>query len=48
MALTVILEIAMWGGFAGVIILVVWSIIHVTLSMTSLMNQTPKQVSKNI
>ncbi|MDT3699170.1 MAG: hypothetical protein RO469_07040 [Thermincola sp.] len=43
MGLTVILEIAMWGGFAGVIILMVWSIIHVTLSMTGLMGETSKE-----
>lgn len=48
MALTVILEIAMWGGFAGVIILVVWSIIHVTLSMTNLMSETSKQHQSSV
>ena len=47
MDLTTILEITMWGGFGGVIILMLWSIIHVVLSMTSLMDETKQQVSKS-
>lgn len=48
MGLTVILEIAMWGGFAGVIILMLWSIIHVTFSMTGLMGETSEQKQSSI
>lgn len=46
MSLITILQIVMWGGFTGTILLMLWSIIHVTLSMTSLMDETSKQTAK--
>lgn len=47
MELTTILEIVMWGGFSGVIILMLWSLIHVVVSMANLMNETGQRVSKS-